>query len=152
MDNATPSGNSAAAELLLRLAAYTGEDSYRSRAEQIVRPLVPAMAEHPSALSQMLIAFDFLVGPTYEVAIIGDPAAADTRALLDVITRQFRPNLVLAVAKPDDSEATSAVPLLQERPQRGGAATAYVCQNFACKEPVTTPQALAAQLGAINPA
>jgi uncharacterized protein YyaL (SSP411 family) len=147
MDNATPSGNSAAAELLLRLAAYTGEDSYRSRAEQIARPLVPAMAEHPSALSQMLIAFDFLVGPTYEVAIVGDPDAADTRALLEVITRHFRPNLVLAVAKPDDSEAISAVPLLQERPQRSGAATAYVCQNFACKEPVTTPEALAAQLG-----
>ena len=148
MDNATPSGNSSAAELLLRLAAYTGEDSYRSRAETILRPLVPAMAEHPSALSQMLIALDFSIGPTYEVAIIGDPAAADTRALLTVMQQQFRPNLVLAVAKPDDSAAISAVPLLQERPQRNGAATAYVCQNFACKEPVTTPEALAAQLQA----
>ncbi len=146
MDNATPSGNSAAAELLLRLAAYTGEDDYRSRAETILRPLVPAMAEHPSALSQMLIALDFLIGPTYEVAIIGDPTAPDTRALLDTLNQQFRPNLVLAVARPDDSAAISAVPLLQERPQRDGAATAYVCQNFACKEPVTAPDALAAQL------
>jgi uncharacterized protein YyaL (SSP411 family) len=150
MDNATPSGNSAAAELLLRMAAYTGEDRYRSRGEQIVRPLVPAMAEHPSALSQMLIALDFLIGPTYEVAIIGNPATADTRALLGVIQQQFRPNLALAVARPGDSDAISAVPLLQERPQRGGAATAYVCQNFACKEPVTAPEALAAQLAAIH--
>jgi uncharacterized protein YyaL (SSP411 family) len=150
MDNATPSGNSSAAELLLRLAAYTGEDDYRSRAETILRPLVPAMAEHPSALSQMLIALDFLVGPAYEVAIIGDPAAPDTRALLDALRQEFRPNLVLAVARPDDSAAINAVPLLQERPQRNGAATAYVCQNFACKEPVTTPEALAAQLRAAS--
>jgi uncharacterized protein len=149
MDNATPSGNSSAAELLLRLAAYTGEDDYRARAETILRPLVPAMAEHPSALSQMLIALDFLIGPAYEVAIIGDPTADDTRALLDVINQQFRPNLVLAVARPDDSAASSAVPLLQERPQRNGAATAYVCQDFACKEPVTTPEALAAQLATV---
>jgi hypothetical protein len=146
MDNATPSGNSSAAGLLLRLAAYTGEDGYRARAETILRPLAPAMAEHPSALSQMLIALDFLIGPAYEVAIIGDPAAADTRALLDALHQQFRPNLVLAVARPDDSAASTIVPLLQERPQRNGAATAYVCQNFACKEPVTTPEALAAQL------
>ncbi|HEY7355968.1 MAG TPA: thioredoxin domain-containing protein, partial [Ktedonobacterales bacterium] len=150
MDNATPSGNSSAAELLLRFAAYTGEDSYRARAETILRPLIPAMAEHPSALSQMLIALDFLSGPAYEVAIIGDPAAADTRALLDALHQQFRPNLVLAVARPDDSDAIKAVPLLQERPQRDGAATAYVCQNFACKEPVTTPEALAAQLRAAS--
>ena len=91
MDNATPSGNSSATELLLRLAAYTGEDSYRSRAETILRPLVPAMAEHPSALSQMLIALDFSIGPTYEVVIIGDPAAADTRALLTVISSSSGP-------------------------------------------------------------
>jgi uncharacterized protein YyaL (SSP411 family) len=144
-DNATPSGNSTAAELLLRLAAYTGEDSYRSRAETILRPLAPAMAEHPSALSQMLIALDFLIGPAYEVAITGDPAAPDTRALLDVINQPFRPNLVLAVARPDDTVSSASIPLLQDRPQRDGAATAYVCQQFACKEPVTTPEALAAQ-------
>jgi uncharacterized protein YyaL (SSP411 family) len=90
-----------------------------------------------------------MIGPAYEVAVIGDPAAADTRALLAVIQQQFRPNLVLAVASPDDSAAINAVPLLQERPQRSGAATAYVCQSFACKQPVTDPEALAAQL---NPA
>ncbi len=146
MDNATPSGNSSAAELLLRLATYTGEDGYRSRAETILRPLAPAMSEHPSALSQMLIALDFLIGPAYEVAIIGDPAAADTRALLAVVNRQFRPNLALAVAQPGDKAALEAIPLLQDRPQRHGVATAYVCQRFACKEPVTAPEALAAQL------
>jgi len=145
MDNATPSGNSAAAELLLRLAAYTGEDTYRSHAEIILRPLAQTMSEHPSALSQMLIALDFLIGPAYEVAIIGDPTAQDTRALLAVANQQFRPNLVLAVAKPDDTAASNVVPLLQERPQRHGVATAYVCQHFACKEPVTAPEALAAQ-------
>ncbi|HEY7350103.1 MAG TPA: thioredoxin domain-containing protein [Ktedonobacterales bacterium] len=152
MDNATPSGNSSAVELLLRLAAYTGEDAYRARAETILRPLVPAMAEHPSALSQMLIALDFLIGPVHEVAVIGDPAAPDTRALLDVVNRQFRPNLVLAVARPDDTTAINTVPLLQERPQRDGAATAYVCQNFACKQPVTAPEALAEQLQSRHPA
>jgi uncharacterized protein YyaL (SSP411 family) len=145
-DNATPSGNSTAVELLLRVAAYTGEERYRQHAATILLPLVPAMAEHPSALSQMLMALDFFIGPARELAIIGDPAAPDTQALLAVVNRVFRPNLVLAAAAPDDGAAQSAIPLLQDRPQRSSAATAYVCQGFVCKEPVTTPAALAAQL------
>jgi uncharacterized protein YyaL (SSP411 family) len=148
MDNATPSGNSTATELLLRLAAYTGEEHYRSHAATILLPLAPAMVEHPSALSQMLIALDFFIGPTREVAIVGDLAAPDTQALLAVINGAFRPNLVLAASTPDNSDARSAVPLLQDRPQREGKATAYVCQGFVCKEPVITPEALAGQLQA----
>ena len=132
MDNATPSGNSSAAELLLRLAAYTGEDSYRSRAETILRPLVPAMAEHPSALSQMLIALDFSIGPTYEVAIIGDPAAADTRApCLLSCSSSSDPTWCWLSPNQTTARQSAQCHLLQERPQRNGAATAYVCQNFA---------------------
>ena len=148
MDNATPSGNSTATELLLRLAAYTGDERYRSHAATILLPLAPAMAEHPSALSQMLIALDFFIGPAREVAIVGDLTAPDTQALLAVVNGAFRPNLVLAAAAPDNSDAQSAIPLLQDRPQREGKATAYVCQGFVCKEPVTTPEALEAQLQA----
>ncbi len=146
MDNATPSGNSSAAELLLRLAAATGHEPYRSRAATILLPLVPVMSEHPSALSQMLLALDFFIGPAHEVAVIGDPTAPDTRVLLTVVNQVFRPNLVLAVAAPDDRAAQQAIPLLRDRPQREGKATAYVCQGFVCQEPVTTPEALAAQL------
>jgi hypothetical protein len=145
-DNATPSGNSMAVELLLHLAAFTGEDAYRERAVTILRPLAPAMAEHPSALSQGLLDLDFLIGPAREVAIIGDPAAPETQALLGVVNRAFRPNLVLASATPEDTTAQAAIPLLQERPQRAGKATAYVCQNFTCQAPVTEPETLAAQL------
>ena len=148
MDNATPSGNSTATELLLRLAAYTGDERYRSHATTILLPLAPAMVEHPSALSQMLIALDFFIGPAREVAIVGDLATPDTQALLAVVNGAFRPNLVLAAATPDNSEAQSAIPLLQDRPQRAGNATAYVCQGFVCKEPVIAPEALTAQLEA----
>jgi hypothetical protein len=87
-----------------------------------------------------------LIGPAREVAIIGDPAAPDTQALLGVVNRAFRPNLVLASATPEDTTAQAAIPLLQERPQREGKATAYVCQNFTCQAPVTEPETLAAQL------
>jgi uncharacterized protein YyaL (SSP411 family) len=146
-DNATPAGNSVAVELLLRLAAFTGDEDYRERAVTILRPLAPALGEHPSALSQFLLDLDFLIGPAREVALIGNPAAPDTQALLGVVNHALRPNLVLACAAPEDTAAQQAIPLLQDRPQREGKATAYVCQHFTCQAPVTDPEALAAQLG-----
>jgi uncharacterized protein YyaL (SSP411 family) len=55
---------------------------------------------------------------------------------------------VLVVAGPDQvDELSQRVPLLAGRTQIDGAATAYVCENYACQLPVTNPAALAGQLG-----
>ncbi len=56
------------------------------------------------------------------------------------------PNRVLAVAGADDLRAAEVVPLLRDRPARNGKATAYVCERFACRAPVTEPSDLAAEL------
>jgi uncharacterized protein YyaL (SSP411 family) len=79
-----------------------------------------------------------------EVAIVGEPAAPDTRRLLEVVDGQFRPWVVLAVATDADA---SAVPLLHGRERRDGRATAFVCRGFTCRQPVTEPAALADELG-----
>jgi hypothetical protein len=46
---------------------------------------------------------------------------------------------------PGDPDA-EAVPLLRGRPQVNGAPTAYVCERFTCRLPVTRPEDLAEQL------
>jgi uncharacterized protein YyaL (SSP411 family) len=82
-----------------------------------------------------------------EVAIVGDPASEATRALVaEVTTQRFLPNHVLAVAGPGDTAARSAVPLLRDRITLDGAPTAYVCERFVCKLPVSEPNELAALL------
>jgi uncharacterized protein YyaL (SSP411 family) len=80
------------------------------------------------------------------VAITGDPAAADTMALLEVLNRRWAPNLVVAAAPPADAAAAALIPLLQERPQREGRATAYVCKHFVCNLPTTDPAEMERQL------
>ncbi len=142
MDNATPAGNSVAVDVLLRLAAFSGESSYRQRADDYLQPLVDIMVQHPSAFGYVLGALDFALSPVKEFAIIGDPRAADTRALIEVINEHYLPNSVFAGASPENQEAFSVVPLLANRSQKDGKATAYVCQNFACQAPVTTPEEL----------
>jgi uncharacterized protein YyaL (SSP411 family) len=147
-DNATPSGNSVAADALLKLGEYTAEERYREPAERLLAGLRDAMAQHPTAFGHLLCALDLYVGPVREIAIAGDLAAADTRALLREVFGRLLPNKVVAVRPPGPAgdEAERLIPLLADRPQQGGRATAYVCERFTCRLPVTDPAALAAQL------
>jgi len=148
-DNAVPSGNSAAAEALLRLALFTGERKYEDAALSALRLLRDVMTSAPGGFGQALCALDLYLGPSYEVAIVGDPEAADTRALVDEVVRaRWRPNLVLAVASPIDADAVEIVPLLAERPQLSEKATAYLFQRFVCRLPVTQASALTSALDA----
>ncbi len=152
-DNATPAGASLAAEALLRLAAFTGEGAYREYAARVLGALAPAMAKSPSAFGHFLCALDDLIGPFYEVAIVGpeggEPHAAATHALRFAISQRFAPRLVYAEANPaalDAAVAQAAVALLADRPLVDGQPAAYVCQGFVCQRPVTTPAALLAAL------
>jgi uncharacterized protein len=142
MDNAIPAGNSMAIDVLLRLAAFTGEEAYRQRADDYLRALADIMVQHPQSFGHALGALDFAMSPTREFAIIGDPHAADTLALLRVINSRFLPNSVLACTGAGNAASVAAVPLLEDRPMRDGKATAYVCQHFACLAPVTTHEEL----------
>ena len=141
-DNAVPSGNSMMLEVLLRLGALTGDASYEERAERALRGLQTALANAPAGFGYALGALDLALARAREVAIAGDPAADDTRALAETVWRRYLPNRVLAVGTSEGS----AVPLLKDRPPRDGRATAYVCERFVCKQPVTEPDALAGLL------
>ena len=62
----------------------------------------------------------------------------------------FRPNKVVVLRRPDEASPAIPSPLLEQRAQIGGAATAYVCENYACKLPVTDPTAMMAQIHEIS--
>ncbi|MET0799647.1 MAG: thioredoxin domain-containing protein [Actinomycetota bacterium] len=146
-DNATPSGNSVTAELLVRMAAMTGDHELSAEAEGALRLVADGARRAPGAFGHALGVLDRVIGPHREVAIVGDPDGDDTRALAaEVMVRRYRPNLVLAVAAPQNDSARRAVPLLRGRSAIGGSATAYVCEGFTCRVPVTAPEALGAQL------
>ncbi|MEA2555425.1 MAG: uncharacterized protein QOI60_756, partial [Actinomycetota bacterium] len=145
-DNAVPSGNSVAAEVLLRLSHLTGTSEYFEAAERALRLVAEAAMRAPGGFGYALCALDLYLGPSKEIAVIGDPAGTDTRELLGEVTGTYRPNVVIAVANPGDRTPSQAIELLRERPQIDGHATAYVCEHFACKLPVTTVAALAEQL------
>jgi hypothetical protein len=143
-DNATPSGNAMAATVLLKLGALTADHRYTELAERAIRTVEPILPRYPTGFAQWLNALTFHLAEPKEVALVGEPERADTRALLDVVFNEFRPFKVVALKVPG---AESPVPLLEGREQRDGKATASVCFHFACMLPVTEPEALRRQLG-----
>lgn len=145
-DNATPSGNSVAAEILLRLGLLTNNGDYQRRAAALLRLTSAAVRRYPTGFGRMLCAFDFELEEPREIAVIGNREGSDMRALMNEVWKLYLPNRVVAQAGPSDSEAVSLIPLLSNRPQLNGTATAYVCRNFTCLEPVTDPESLATQL------
>ncbi|MDX6271598.1 MAG: uncharacterized protein QOD28_2821 [Acidobacteriota bacterium] len=146
MDNATPAGNSVAAELLLRIALLTENQEYQRKAVTVFRLLRDQMARYPSAFGYLLGALDFYLSTPKEIVIVGEPGADDSLALLREVWKRYLPNKVVAQTAEQDEEAASVVPLLRERHAPGNRATAYVCENYSCLQPVNTPAELAAQL------
>jgi uncharacterized protein YyaL (SSP411 family) len=137
-DSPIPSGGSAAAYGLLRLALLSGESEYEHRALGVLRLLAPIAGRHPLAFGHALQAFDFYLARVSEIAIVGDPPGSD--ALVRVVRGEFRPHLVLAGGPAD------GVPLLEGREPVNGRAAAYVCEHFTCQAPVTSPEDLATAL------
>ncbi len=140
-DNAIPSGNAAAAQVLLKLSLYTGDGGYADAAEESLVSLYELMAQHPTAFSHWLGTAVFLLSRPREVAIVGDHGLPDTEAMIEVVSAHYRPDLVTAVGRGGKN-----IPLLAERKMLDGKATAYVCRRFVCQQPVNDPAALADQL------
>ncbi len=143
VDNAIPSGNSMAAEALLRLGVLVGNPDYRGEALRIVLTLKETLGRQPTGFGRLLCVLDGLLAPSQEVAIIGALAQAETQALLTAVRRHYLPNTVVALKEP---MAESILPLFEGRGLVDGKAAAYVCENYSCQLPVTAPGALAALL------
>jgi uncharacterized protein YyaL (SSP411 family) len=147
-DGAIPSGNSVAVQVLLRLARMTGRSELERRAEETVRAFAGSLARLPGAHTQLLGALDFAFGPTREVVVAGPAGAPETQALLRVARAGFSPRTVFLLREPGEpGEALARLaPFIAAQLPVNGAPAAYVCENFACRAPVTDPSALASAL------
>jgi uncharacterized protein YyaL (SSP411 family) len=141
-DNATPSGNSVAALVLLKAALFTGKEQYRNLATAVLREVGDSIRRYPSGFGYALSAADFLLSTPKEVAIVGS-SPIDFQPLLAETWRRYLPNKVVAA-----SFGIDVIPLLENRPMIDGLPTAYVCENYTCKQPVTDVSALRDQLNA----
>ena len=146
LDNATPSGNSVAAEVLLYLASLTANEDYARQAVTIFRLMRDPLKRYASAFGRLLGALDFHLSTHKEIAIIGEREKQETHELLREVWTRYLPNKIVAQTEGGDEKAAEVVPLLQDRTMIDGRSTAYVCEHYTCQQPVTSPAELARQL------
>jgi hypothetical protein len=138
-DGAVPSGNSIAAVVLLRLGRMTMNDKFVAAGEKVLKQYGAQISRSPLSLTAMLIAVDFYLGPSREIVIAGSRESEDTRQMIQVLHRGFLPRAVTIFhgSGADGKKIEKLVEFVREQRELDGAATAYICENYSCKAPIT---------------
>ncbi|MDP9113616.1 MAG: hypothetical protein M3O20_08040, partial [Acidobacteriota bacterium] len=110
----------------------TDRADFRAAAEHTLRAFASRMAEAGTGVPQMLVAHSFALGRPQEIVLAGSRADPAMIEMLSAIRRRFLPGAVIMRTE----QAARPLPALN------GAPTAYLCENFACKLPVTSATAL----------
>jgi uncharacterized protein YyaL (SSP411 family) len=147
IDGATPSANSVAADVLLRLALLTGRPDDDRRARSILRAAAPALDRHPIQFGRMLAAADRALSEPIDAVVAGDPKDPRAVSLRRAAAAPYLPDLVIAPLAPGPDLADW--PLFAGKMPREAIPTAYVCRGYACDEPTTDPDRVRAQVEAL---
>lgn len=145
-DGAEPSASSMAAIAMLRLAAIFNDSELRDAGRKTIEAFGEQWSRSPRSMPLMLVAaLRFLEGDQ-QIVIVGDPREDATRELLGIVNRKRKPYSVLVLIDSSQSlpklfESNASVKAMSEAVDRGRA-VAYVCDNYACKAPVTSKQEL----------
>lgn len=142
-DSATPSGNSLAVELLLRLSHLTDRREWRELAERVLTRELGGAARFPGGFGRLLTQMERWSAVPMEIAIVGTPDQGRD-ALLGTVWAQFLPFRALTGAAA--AVTSSPIPLLKDRAASMGRARAWVCRAYACDRPTDDPAALSESL------
>jgi uncharacterized protein len=141
-DNATPSGNSVAADVLLRLSRFFDDERYERFAVTVLRLCASQIKRYPQGFGRALSAMEFHLSQTKEIVVLG-PTGNDLERAINSL---YTPDAVVALSHADETNSLS-IPLLKDRHSLGGLPTAFICESFVCQKPVTTVAELRQQLG-----
>ena len=143
-DSAEPAASSVAALNLLRLSQFCDDNQMAGRARKTIDAFATTLSHFSSAMPQMLVAVDDSLSKPRQIVIAGKKDSPETKAILREVHRHFLPTKILLLADAGEgqkylgekNEAIRAMSIVDGKP------AAYVCENFACKAPVTDPKAL----------
>ncbi|MGI8991351.1 MAG: thioredoxin domain-containing protein [Bryobacteraceae bacterium] len=138
-DGAEPSGNSIAVLNLLRLARMTSRDDFREAAEKALQAFAERITTMPSGVPQMLVAYGFSLAAPKQVILSGEKSSGELRQFLRVLQARFLPDTIVMLA---DEDLSRYNPAIQNMKPLDGRVTAYVCENFTCKLPISDPSKL----------
>ena len=144
-DNAIPSGAAIAADVLLKMAVITGRKEFEQYGKDALKSSVPMLNQYPLGAGHWLCVLDFYLDKTKEIVVLGKSKSCDTKELVAEVFRHYIPNRVF-VGNDVEDETVSNLPILQRKNLVNGKATAFVCEDYVCSLPSSTPESFAKQL------
>jgi uncharacterized protein YyaL (SSP411 family) len=128
--------------VLLRLFSLSGVETYRARAEEILRLFHEPARKNPFGYVTCLEALERYTGAGTEIVLV-EGTGTSPADLERAIAECYVPHLTIVRTPTDQSPMP---PLAQGRPSVGGRPTAYVCRHFSCSRPLTSAEDLRALL------
>ena len=147
-DGATPSGNSVAAMNLIKLSRICASLEFDSIVLAIGKAFSADVKRFPSAYTQFLLFVDFLLGPSFEVIIVGPESSVETDTMLERLNSAYIPNKVVIFKNSDTkpTEIVSIAPYLKDFEMTNKHVTAFVCGNYKCESPTNKPEKMLSML------
>ena len=138
-DGALPSGNSVATLNLLRLGRMIGRPDWEEKADRVAGAFAASIAAYPMAYTHFLASVEFMIGPTREIVVAGDAEAEETREMVRIVHGLYLPNKVLLLRSggAEGERIARLAPHVAEMSAPDGKTAAYVCERYACQQPVT---------------
>ncbi|HEG43657.1 MAG TPA: thioredoxin domain-containing protein [Phycisphaerales bacterium] len=137
-DGAVPSGNSVAATVLLRLGQMTMDKRFTDEGVKVLNAFSENLGRYPTSLTEMVAAVQYWIGPRQEIVIAGKRGADDTQEMIRTVRAQYMPNAVVLLHEEGQAgkELEAIVKFVEYQKTVDNKATAYLCENYVCKQPV----------------
>jgi uncharacterized protein YyaL (SSP411 family) len=149
-DGAEPAASSLAARNALRLARMLGDARFEQRSMETMGAFAGQLGAAPTSMPAMLSALFLAEAKPRQIVIAGPPADEGTEALTRVARQFASPETVLLYADGGEGQAWlgERLEFIRAAGPVDGKSAAYVCENFACRLPITDPAELRKALGA----
>ena len=134
-----------AAQALLRLYHYSGNEDYLKKVEKTLRLYYDSMEKQPFGFAHMLAALDFYLEKPKEIVLVAARSDPATQEILTQLHSTYCPNQTLQVVEPGEPLEKISL-LLKGKAQIDGKPTVYVCHNFTCSPPATEWEEIKAML------
>jgi uncharacterized protein len=143
-DGAEPAASSVAAMNALKLTYLTGDDSLRGKVERTLARYGPRIGGAARQIPMMMCVLSAWNAGLSQVVVVG----RDHSVLTKELARRHLPfAIVIPIAPGGEQDALARLLPFTASMTATGAAAAYICRDFTCRQPVTTPEDLARELG-----
>jgi hypothetical protein len=139
-DGAEPSANSVAILNLFRLGRLTGNQEFTGSAELALRFFAGRLQAAAVSLPRMVAAYQSSRKKPRQIVLAGPPDSPVLAAMLTEVRKRFLPGTMTIRLGNDGQHERLArwMPMVDAMQPQAGQVTAYICEDYSCKLPVTS--------------